>query len=88
MTKWANEKLKYHKWAFGEFYEYALEVNQFDDRITFISIYEQVQKAIEAVSSADSHFVHVAMNEKIKKSYETLRNIQKNFWEGFKANIA
>ena len=87
MTRWAREHLKTLRWAYREFYEYANEVNQKDDRLLFINIFEEVWDAILAVKDVEVIFVRVAMNKQIKAECELLRDIQKRFWKQFQANI-
>ena len=88
MTKWAREKLSYHNWAYGEFYRYSIEMNQSDDRRLYINIYNNIEEAINEVSTVQNTLVRVALNKEIKESYETLKAIQKTFWDKFQANIA
>ena len=88
MTRWANEKLRYHSWAYGEFYDYSKEFAASDDRQVFINIYDKIKEAIEAVSTIDNNFVCVALNRRIDKDYKILRSIQNTFHEQFKANVA
>ena len=87
MTKWANEKLKYLKWSFGEFYEYAIWTEQTDDRRLYVNVYNMVCEAIEAVKDIDNNFVQVALNKKIRQEQEMLSGIKKSFWDKFKKNI-
>ena len=88
MTKWATEKLRYHRWAYGEFYDYSKDFAANDDRRVFINIFELVKEAIEAVSTIDNNLVCVALNKIIKEKYEMLSEIQRRFHEQFKANVA
>ena len=88
MTKWASEKLWYHRWAYGEFYDYSKEFAENDDRRLFINIFDKIKEAIEAVSAIENNTVKVAMNKQIEKDYAILKSIQNTFWEQFKANVA
>ena len=88
MTKWATEKLRYHRWAYGEFYDYAKEFAANDDRQVFINIFDMVKEAVEAVNAIENKLVFVALNKIIKEKYEMLSDIQRRFHEQFKANIA
>ena len=88
MTNWAKEKLKYLQWAYGEFYEYAVEMNQDDDRWLFINIFENIKEAIEAVGEVDNNLVRVALNKEIRENQEVLSKIQNAFNDKFQANAA
>jgi len=86
MTKWANDKLSQLELEYGEFYSYANKniENANDDRHVFITIYNRIKEAIEAVNSINNAYVYVALDEEIKKSQKILKTIQKQSWEDFK----
>jgi hypothetical protein len=87
MTKWAKDKLVYLRWAYGEFYDYAVEVDQNDDRRLFITFYNQLEAAITAVAEIDNAYVRAALGSKIEETQKAMTDIGKRFYDKFKANV-